>query len=180
MKQGVSSQGEAMSWLLLSDCRATPERLLLRFVPECFEPDSVGPVVEVTVDHPEGSAAAGEALDRFREDVVISIDATSRELRLLGELDDEETVLSGTSVSVRNVAYSADELMSIARCFHEQLGQASRDKHRLSTRLGNVEHFICELMERAARRSELSTKAHPLAEARADVLGRVLVKLRES
>ena len=169
-----------MSWLLLSDCRATSEQLLLRFVPDNFTPDTEEPVIEVTIERPEGLVAAIEVLDRFREDFVVSLDATSRELRLLGELDGEETIVSGASVSVRNVAYLANELMSIAKHLREQLERANRDEHRQNMRLRNVEQFICDLMERAERKGELSIKARPLAEARSDVLNRVLVRLRES
>lgn len=137
------------------------------------------PVVAVTICRPEDASLAIELLDRFREDFVMSLDVAQGELRLLSELDDEETVLGGESVSVCNVAYSTDELISIAMHLQEQLGRTSSEERRLNMRLSKIDRFVSELIERAERMSGLSEKARPLAEARADVLNRVLVRLRE-
>jgi len=92
-----------MSWFPLSEYQSGADQLVLRFVPDIFMPEHAAPVPEVTIDGPTDAARAMMSIDRFRNDFIVSLDIGALEVRVLDEMDCEETIITGINVSSRNV-----------------------------------------------------------------------------
>jgi len=138
------------------------------------------PVVEVTVEGAEHPDQVINALARFRDDFIINVEATAQELRVVGEMDYEETVLSGSRVSLRRVAYSAAELMTMAVSLEQTAQRAASEAFEESRKLREIRHFVADLIGRAEKKRSLSDKASGAIEAQLSVLNRVLHRLDDA
>ena len=166
-----------MTWLTLSHLQAVGRDVLLRFRPDAFLHEEDNPVWEVKIEGVEGPEAAIALLTRFRENFVIDLAVEATELRVLGEMDDEETIIRGACVSASRVQYSSEELRKAAVFFERLLQEKTSQTYRQAAKIRDVRHFVADLIERAERKRSLSAKASELTEAQLSVLHRVLNRI---
>jgi hypothetical protein len=142
--------------------------------------DHDAPVVEITIEGVEEPETVLSVLARFRDDFVVDLVADGQELRVLGEMDDEETVVCGTRVSSRKVAYSSDELRQAAVFFERLLQEETSGTYRQAAKLRDIRRFVADLIERAEKKGALSERSHDSTEAQLSVLRRVLNRLDDA
>ena len=164
-----------MTWLILSHVQIDGQSLTLRFRPDRFVHDQDDPVREVALEGVENVNEAVEALVRFSEEFVVDLAIESQELRVLGEMDDEETVVRGTRVTSRSVPYSVAELRSIAIFFESKLKEETSLAYKQAAKVRDIRHFVVDLLGRAEKKQSLSAKPSDATEISA--LRRVLNRL---
>lgn len=169
-----------MTWLTLSHAKNEGRSVQLRFRPDAFLHDQEAPVVEVTIEGVDEPEAAISALTRFHEDFVVDLVVDERELRVLGEMDDEETVVRGSRACSRKVPYSADELRQTAVSFERLLRDETSHAYRQAAKLRDIRHFVADLVERAEKKGVLSERSHDTTEAQLSVLRRILNRIDDA
>ena len=169
-----------MTWLTLSHAQTEGRDVKVRFQPDAFMPDHDSPVVEVTIEGVENPDAAISILRRFHDDFVVDLVAHAQELRVLGEMDHEETVVYGTRVISRQVAYSAEELRQTAIFYSRLLREKTSHAYRQDAKLKEIHHFVTDLIERAERKISLSKRSREATDAQISALRRVLNRLDDA
>ncbi|MFC0682954.1 hypothetical protein ACFFGH_34430 [Lysobacter korlensis] len=169
-----------MTWLTLSHSQILGGNVQFRFRPDVFLHEQDAPVLEVTVEGAEDPETAITLLARFREDFVVDLEIEAQELRVLGEMDDEETVVRGDNVFSRHVPYSIEELRQMAIFFERRLREERSDAYRQAKQFRDIRHFVTDLIDRAEKKRSLSSKACELTEAQLSVLHRVLNRLDDA
>jgi hypothetical protein len=135
-----------MSWFTLSHANVEGSTIRVRFRPDEFLRDDDAPVMEVTIEGLEHADQAMAVLARFHDDFIVDLVVSSTELRLLGEMDDEETIVRGTCISSRTVAYSEDELREFAVYFENKLREETSHAHHQAAKLRDIRHFVADLV----------------------------------
>ena len=169
-----------MTWLTLSHAKNEGRSLQLRFRPDAFLHDQDAPVVEVTIEGVEEPEAAISIITRFREDFVVDLVVDAQELRVLGEMDDEETVIRGSRASSRKVPYSADELRQMAVFLEHSLRKETSLAYRQAAKIRDIRHFVADLVERAEKKGALSDRSRDAIDAQLSALRRVLNRLDDA
>ena len=169
-----------MTWLLLSDSHVDHRCVRLRFVPDTFMHEHEAPVLEVTIEEAEKADEIIATLARFRDEYVVDIEIKPSELCLSGDMDTEDTIVRGGCFSSRQVHYSREELLSIAKFFQSKLQDEETYSHQLSSKINGVTHFVTGLIERGENRRSLSDKSTASVDSQIAVLERVRNKLNDA
>jgi hypothetical protein len=169
-----------MSWLTLSEVKIEASTILVRLCPERFIHDGSAPVTEVRIEGVEDPEAARATLARFRGDFVVGLEIDPSELRLLGEMDDDWTVVKGRAVASVRVPYSLQEIESIAVGFERALGEERATAHRSESRVRKIRQFVADLITRAEKKRSMSERNAGVFDSQTALLQRVLHRIDDT
>ena len=169
-----------MSWQTISEVKIEGSTIQVRLCPDRFIHDGSAPVTEVLIEGVEDAKEAQARFDRFRGDFVVGLEITPSELRLLGEMEDDWTVVKGRAVASFRVPYSLQEIESIAVGFERSLGEERKAAHRAESQVREIRRFVADLITRAEKKRSMSERNTGVVDSQIALLQRVLHRIDDT
>jgi hypothetical protein len=166
-------------WFFIDSWHSDAERLVVRLVPDHFQPGLTDPVVTIVIIDLQDAAVSESALQLRKHDCIVDLQLSEGLAALWGEADDEPASLRGSSVSVSRGSYSVSDFERIIRHKDQQLERCYAQVRELGLTVQRTEHFVFELIRRAEAKRQLTSRDPAALDLELDVLRRVLHRIQE-
>lgn len=157
----------------------TDQKLTLRFKPEYYSAEFVDPIITVHITQALKLPELQLALAGVSEEALIEIEYRPGMLKLWTVYDDIALSIEGSKVEVIRSPYSCEDLTQVISSKQQELDLEYASASKSHEKLGDIEHFVTELLDRAQTKKTLSSRKPFAADAQIDVLKRVLTRIHD-
>jgi hypothetical protein len=166
------------SFYCIDHWSVTGGNLTLRLIPDHYSAEIIDPVITAIVIETSNFSSIESGLKMRSEKVLIDIQASPRALLLWAEHDDNPLSIEGAEVQLIRSPYSAQDLARTVACQQQELDSNHAELVKVRNELRETEHFVAELLHRAATRKAMSSRDPSTSNAQIDVLERILARIR--